>query len=134
MFRKGGNWHLPTAYVAGSVFTLVCMINKHIFAWTWFETLICFMVVACVVGWKMSGSTLATILSSIGTALAGVPQLKDAIADPTAMPFEIYLGFLGVNILSVKGGKDWSIKERFYPICCGVICVAIVVASARKFF
>jgi hypothetical protein len=92
------------------------------------------MVIICLVGWKMSGPWLATILSTTGVVLAGFPQLKDAWKTPREMPLVIYVGYTIVNILSTMGGSSWTVEERLYPATCAVLCAVIVLVSLKKFF
>jgi hypothetical protein len=132
--EEEGNWHLPTAYVLGCTMTILCMLKARLFNWTWFETITSFMVVVCIVGWKISGPRTATILSTAGVVLAGFPQVKDAMLHPEAMPFLVYLGFVIVNVLSTIGGKAWTVKDRLYPLACGGLCLLIALFSAQKFF
>lgn len=135
MYKQKGNWQLPAAYVGGCTFTLICMkLSGQKSEWTSFETLICGIVFLCIVGWYKSGPRLATILSTVGVVIAGFPQLKDAWVAPEQMPFIIYIGYTFVNYLSTKGGKEWSVEERFYPACCTGLCFAIAGLSAQKFF
>lgn len=134
MLLQGGNWTLPAAYVGGCVIIIGCLIRVRSVKWTWFETAITVMVVICLVGWKMSGARMATILSTIGVVLAGFPQLADSYKEPEKQPLLIYVGFVVVNGLSVAGGRAWTIEERFYPASCVVLCLAIVLATARRYF
>ena len=133
MFVQGGNWHLPTAYVAGCTLVVICMIKARTIAWTRFETICSLMVIACLVGWKMSGPWLATILSTTGVALATIPQIKDAYKEPAEMPLLIYIGYTFVNTLSTIGGNAWTVEERLYPATCAVLCTLIVLVSCRRF-
>ena len=134
IFVQGGNWHLPAAYVVGCTFTIICMIRARVLAWTRFETIVSIMVIACLIGWKMSGPWLATVLSTTGLVLATVPQIKDAYKAPHEMPFLIYVGYTFVNVLSTIGGKAWTVEERLYPVSAAICCVVIVMVSGRKFF
>jgi hypothetical protein len=133
IFVQGGNWYLPATFTAGCVLTVVCMLRARTAAWTKFETISTLMVVLCLVGWKMSGPWLATILSTTGMVLAGLPQIKDAYKRPVEMPLSIYLGCIFVSVLSTIGGSAWTVEERLYPAACVLLCGVIALTSCRKF-
>ncbi|MEK7585119.1 MAG: hypothetical protein AAB455_01200 [Patescibacteria group bacterium] len=134
MFFQDGNWYLPAAYVAGCTLIIGCMVRAKNLAWTNFETVVSMMVLVCLIGWATSGPWLATILSTLGVFLAGLAQLKDAWRSPKEMPVLLYFGYFAVNVISMIGGKGWTVEERLYPGACAVLCGAITLASCRKFF
>ncbi len=128
-----GNWFLPAAYVAGCILIVICLVKTKIILWGRFENICCFMVVICLVGWMLSGPRLATILSTTGVVLAGLPQVKDAYKNPEEMPLFIYVGYTIVNTLSAMGGSGWTVEERLYPAACAVLCLVIVGCASRRF-
>lgn len=132
IFLQGGNYQLPSAYVAGCVLIVGCILKTGTFEWTWFETAMSICVCVCLIGWAMSGSYLATILSTIGVVLAGLPQLKDTLKDPDGCPTLLYFGYTIANLLSTIGGKAWVVEERLYPVACLILCLVIALASLRK--
>jgi hypothetical protein len=129
---QGGNYQLPAAYVAGCVLIILCILRTKTFKWTWFETFVSLLVVTCLVGWYYSGPRLATILSTTGVCLAGLPQIKDVWLGPNKKIAITYFGYTIVNGLSVAGGKVWTVEERLYPFCCMVMCIIVTVLSLRK--
>jgi len=133
MFQHG-NWYLPAAYVLGCMVVITALIIVKTYSWTWFETAIAIMVVACIVGWKISGPRMATIMSTTGVVLAGLPQLLDAYRKPATKPMIIYSLFTLANVLSVMGGKAWTVEERLYPSACSILCLMVTMAYGRKLF
>lgn len=134
LIAQHGNWYLPAAYVGGCVLVIASLIYVRTVSWTWFETAISIMVVACIIGWYYSGPRMATILSTTGVVLAGLPQLWDIYKKPKEAPFAIYVGFVMVNLLSTLGGKAWTVEERLYPFACLILCFVVMAFCARKFF
>ncbi len=132
MYVQGGNFQLPTAYVLGCMIIISCILKARTFSWTIFETQVSVMVLLCIIGWFASGPWLATILSTTGVVLAGVPQLKDSWKNPAETPVREYLGFTFANVMSTIGGKAWTVEDRLYPFACTVLCGLIVFASLRK--
>lgn len=115
---QGGNFLLPLAYaVGGLVTTFVILKFGGRARWTRFESLVSFLVLASIFIWLISGNKMATIASTIGMLIAGMPQLIDAWKNPKNMPLLAYLLYFVANCFSVLGGENWSIEERFYPIC-----------------
>ena len=48
--------------------------------------------------------------------------------------WSVFFFVLTVNILGIIQGKEWSVKERFYPAWCSAICLVLVVLTAKKFW
>ena len=133
MFVQDGNFELPTAYVVGGTCIIVCIAKMKTMKWTMYETKVSCMVVACMIGWGLSGPWLATILSSSAMALATIPQLKDCWRQPDQTPTLVYVGYTVANLASTIGGKSWTVEERFYPIVCMIICMLMVTLSLQIF-
>jgi len=132
---QSGNYILPAVYATGSLITAASIfIKTRTVKWTWVETMVVTLVIACFVVWRLSGPRMATIAGTIAVIIAGIPQAIDMWKRPWESSFLAYLGFFVANALSTFGGKDWSIEERFYPGLCAVFCLIIVAVIARKFW
>jgi hypothetical protein len=130
-----GNFLLPVAYTIGSTVTVFVIFKSgDKSSWSWFETLITTLVIICVAVWYTSGSKAATVASAMAMVVASVPQIIDAWKNPLDMPVLVYFSCFIANCLSIAGGKNWSIEERFYPVVVTIICFVIFVISARKFW
>lgn len=135
IFLQHGNYQLPAAYTVGSMIIILCILRSRTIEWTWFESFVTILVVACIIGWKVSGPYMATVMSSTGLFLAGLPQLvNEAWKKPREFPTGLYLGYCAANILSTLGGKNWSVEERLYPVLAFAICALMVLASSRKYY
>lgn len=132
IFVQGGNYQLPLAYVAGCTLIIICILKAKTFEWTWYETTTSALVLICLIGWSISGAYLATILSTTGVVLAGFAQLRDTINLPEKCPTLLYFGYTIANLLSIFGGKNWSVEERLYPASCFVLCLIIALLSLRR--
>ncbi|MEK9131565.1 MAG: hypothetical protein AAB447_01500 [Patescibacteria group bacterium] len=133
MLFKGGNYQLALFYTFfGALITGILLYKKQ-FSWTWLETVISALVVVCLIIWSVSGDRAATVASSTAMAIATIPQLVAAWKKPeTAGSPYIWGGYTVANILSFLGGKSWTIEERFYPMVCIGLCVALTVLTCRK--
>ncbi len=132
---QGGNFLLPMVYTVGSFVTsLFISRSGNKASWTWFETLVASLVLVSMMIWYFSGDKIATIASTLAMLIAGIPQLIDAWKKPQNMPFLVYISYVVANCLSIAGGKNWSIKERFYPVAAGAICFLLTALAARKFW
>jgi len=128
-----GNFLLPAAYTLGGATTVLCiLISTKKTGWTWFESFITLLVIICLIVWASSGAKTATIASSLALVLAGVPQLIESYRKPWDTPVLIYIGYTTANILSVLGGKDWSVEERFYPSSASIYCLVVSIVALRK--
>lgn len=133
LFLQNGNWHLPTAYVGGCTLIIICLLKARVMTWGRFETLMTFIVIACLIGWWQSGPRLATILSTAGMVAATLPQIRDAYRSPFDMPLKIYAGYTVVNMISTMGGAGWTVEDRLYPLTCTILCALVVLAACRKY-
>lgn len=131
---QGGNWYLPGAYVLGCLIVVFSLLKVGIWEWDWVEWAILIMVAFCLVVWVRVGPRWATIVSTTGVVLAGLPQLRDVYLEPEDKPLLEYLGFTLAAVLGTLGGKSWTIEERLYPVACIGICGAVLLACLRRFF
>ena len=128
-----GNFLLPAVYALGNIMVVCCIVKSGIFSWTWFDTFVACMAIACMVVWGISGAKIATIASTTAVLIAGVPFVIACYTNPWDNPFLTYIGFLVTNILGVMGGKDWSVEERLYPVSCAGFGLLALMLVARKF-
>ncbi|HBD24797.1 MAG: hypothetical protein A2566_00130 [Candidatus Zambryskibacteria bacterium RIFOXYD1_FULL_40_13] len=137
IFVAGGNFQLPVAYVFGCTLVVTCILKSGNYNWTRVETRVSILVVVCltawcVIVWGYDNPWLATVLSTTGVVLGGFPQLRDSWRRPEESPWLIYTGYTFVNVLSVVGGKGWTVEERLYPFSCAILCGIIVLVSLRR--
>ena len=133
IYKNDGNFVLVTAYVAGGTVTSCCILRSCKISWTWVETLSTGLVAICLVVWSIYGSMATVIVSSIAVVIATIPQVVSAWKKPEDNPFLIYIGYIIANTLSLIGGKEWSIEERYYPALCTGACLVTTLCIARKF-
>lgn len=133
LYVQGGNYQLPLAYVAGCLLIIGCILKSRTFSWTSFETKVSVLVMLSIVAWKVSGPYMATIFSTTGVVLAGIPQVKDSWQNPRHSPMLLYIGYTIANLLSTIGGKSWSVEERLYSFACFLLTLVIVGATSRKY-
>lgn len=133
IISRGGNFLLPATYTLGSAVTAIIVLRfcgKP--SWTWFETMITVMVVICLGVWYVSGDRIATIASVTALLIASIPQVKDVWKCPAGTPTLPYAIWSLANLVSLWGGKNWSVEERLYPVIAFIICSAIAALSRRR--
>jgi phosphoglycerol transferase MdoB-like AlkP superfamily enzyme len=133
IFLKDGNFVLPAIYTVLSFGIVVAILRTRTFSWSWLETLISFLVLACIVIWAFSGDRAATIASTIAVAVASIPQLVEFWKKPKEAPLWTYVAFTAANGVSILAGKNWSVEERFYPTVCTVATMLFVLIAARRY-
>lgn len=129
---QGGNYWLALSNVIGSTTIFIILIFKKQVSWSWIETLTAFLVVVCLIVWYTTGERAGIIASSLAVVIASIPQMVDTYKKPESTPTSSYLVFTVGNIISLIGGRAWTIEERFYPACSIFLCVIIVAFSLRK--
>lgn len=131
---QGGNFWLATTYTLGSAVATLCILKSKMVKWTWFENFVSLLVIICIIVWISSGSKVATIASTLAMFIAGIPQLIETMRKPHETPILIYFGYFIANSLSILGGKDWTIQERFYSSSAAIYCFILVLFAMRKLF
>jgi hypothetical protein len=134
IFYQHGNYLLTAAFALGSTFAALSIIRSKNFQWTWFETMVASLVVACIIVWAASGAYVATIASTTAVVIAGIPTVVECYKKPWDNSFSTFFGFFVANVLGTIGGKEWSVIERLYPAVCTIYALLIVILIARKFW
>lgn len=127
-----GNSLLLIFYVIGGSIVTVLLLYKKLFKWTWFEWLILVLVTICLVIWKVGGSRTAIVASSLAVFIAGVPQILELWQKPNKEIGYVYTGYMIAALLSLVGGRGWTIEERFYSGICVTLCGIIALTSFRQ--
>ena len=134
IISQRGNSFLVLMYVAGCVITSIFIWRfGEKGKWTWLETTTLAFVFVSLVVWCVSGDKMATIASTVGVVIAGIPQFIDAYRKPRAIPLAIYTGYVVANCLGIAAGADWSVKERLYPAAMTILGLGYVACAARRF-
>ncbi len=132
---KGGSFLLPAVYAVGSVFvSIAILVTFRKFEWTWIETMIAGLVVACLVIYGIFGGIIGTVTATISVGIAGVPQFGEFWGKPEKNSWQVlvvYLGFLASNFLTALGSKEISIQDIYYPLFCTITCAGVVYAIGR---
>ena len=125
-----GNFYLPLGFAIGDVSLVILLLAKGKFRWGFFETVILLMVIACLVGWKLTGPKIATISATLGICVAGIPGLVEMLKHPQRAIGNIWAWYIVANLLGFFGGSAMTIEERFAP---GVfaLCALIMFAASR---
>lgn len=134
IISQHGNFLLPASYSLGCMIIALSIIKSKNISWTWFETFIACLAIACMIVWSISNARIATIASTSAVLIAGIPLLIDCYKNPWDNPFFIYSSFLIANALATAGGKNWSVEERLYPASCTGFTILVVIFLARKFW
>lgn len=129
---QGGNYWLALANVIGSTAIFTILIIRKQVSWSWVETMTALLVVICLVVWYTSGERAGIIASSLAVVIASIPQMVDTYRKPESTPTLSYVVFTIGNVISLIGGRAWTIEERFYPACSIFLCVVIVAFSLRR--
>jgi hypothetical protein len=129
---EGGNYWLALSNAIGSTIITLILVWKRQVAWSRVESMTAFLVFVCLFVWYYSGERAGIVASSLAVVVASIPQMVDTFKKPESTPVLPYLIFTTANIVSLIGGTDWSIEERFYQCCSTLLCVFIVAFSLRK--
>ncbi|MDR6940326.1 hypothetical protein [Mucilaginibacter pocheonensis] len=129
---KEGNYWLSLSNALGAAIVAILLALKKQVSWTWVETTTTILVIICLNVWYFAGATEGIIVSSLAMVIASVPQMRDTYKTPEETPTTVYSMFLAANILSLIGGKEWTIEDRFYSGCAVFLCAVIVIFSLKN--
>jgi hypothetical protein len=127
-----GNFLLPLGFAIGDTFMAVLLLARGRFAWGRFESVILVLVLGCLAGWKLGGSTLATVAATAGICVAGIPGLIELWKNPQRNVGHIWAGYVLANRLSFLGGNAMTIEERFAPGVFAAFSLLMFMASRRQ--
>ena len=131
VIEQHGNFYLPLGFAIGDVSLVILLLAKGKFRWSGFETIILFMVIGCLLGWKFAGPRSATVSATMGICFAGIPGLIEMLKHPQRAIGNIWACYVLANLLSFFGGAAMTVEERFAP---GVfaLCSLVMFAASRK--
>jgi len=129
---KDGNYILPLSFAIGSICITFLLLYKKEMKWTIVETITIVFIFICLFVWWRFGETVAIISSVIAISLSYIPQIKDTIKEPKKTPTKIYLIFTLSEIISIIGGRDWSIQEQLYATSQLIAGLLIIIFSLRN--
>jgi len=132
LFLQHGNYLLPLGYASGGIALMILLLAKGRFAWSRMDGVFLVLVVGCLVGWKLGGSRTATVATTLGICLAGIPGLVELWRNPQRKVGYIWGGYVLANGLSFLGGTSMTLEERFSPAVFAVFSALMVVAGFRK--
>jgi hypothetical protein len=125
-----GNFYLPLGFAIGDTLLVILLLIKGKFRWGFFETVILAMVLGCLVGWKLAGPKIATISSTLGVCVAGIPGFIEMLKHPQRKVGNVWGAYVLANLLAFFGGSTMTIEERFAP---GIfaLCSLVMFAASR---
>jgi len=130
--KSGGNFWLPLGFAIGDVAIAILLMNKGKLKWTWFETGVLALVIACVIAWKLGGDVTATVSSTLAVCVAAIPGFVEMLKNPQPRIGNVWAGYVVANMLSFFGGTAMVIKERFAPAAWALCSFAMFAASRAR--
>ncbi|HWC59936.1 MAG TPA: hypothetical protein VHC44_09610 [Verrucomicrobiae bacterium] len=132
VIEQHGNFYLPLGFAIGDTLLVILLLIKGRFRWGMFETVILVMVLGCMIGWKLAGAKIATISSTLGVCVAGVPGFIAMLKHPQRKIGNVWAGYVLANVLSFFGGSAMTIEERFAPGVFALCALAMFAASRTR--
>jgi hypothetical protein len=128
--EQRGNFYLPLGFAVGDWILVILLFKKGKFRWSLFDTVILTMVLICVIAWKLGGPKIATISSTLGVCVAGIPGLMEMLKHPQRKVGNVWLGYVLATLLGFFGGTAMTIEERFAPAVFA-LCALVMFAASR---
>ena len=127
--KEKGNYMFPLALTIGNLLTTLALLITKQFFWGIVEWMTLILVLVCLYVWIKSSRSFTIIVSTIAISLSGIPQLFLASNQPDNVSIPIWGGFLIASILGLLAGKDWSVKERLYPLARLILYGLVIVIA-----
>ena len=131
LFEQHGNYLVSLGFAIGDAFMAVLLIVRGRFAWGRFETVILLLVLGCLAGWKTGGPVTATVATTLGICVAGIPGLVELWKSPQRKIGYIWAAYVLANGLSFWGGRAMTIEQRFAPGAFAAYSLLMFLASRR---
>ena len=131
LFEQHGNYLVSLGFAIGDAFMAGLLIVRGRLAWGRFETVILALVLGCLAGWKMGGAVTATVATTLGICIAGIPGLVELWKNPQRHIGHIWAAYVLANGLSFWGGRTMTIEERFAPGAFAAYSLLMFLASRR---
>ena len=129
LFQQNGNYLLFVGFVIGGVSMAVALLCQGRNSWGNFETVVALLVLACIVVWKISGPKMATIATTAGVCVAGIPGFVALRKNPDRTLGLIWLGNVLANALAFFGGTAMTVEQRLSPGVFTVFSAAMFLAG-----
>ena len=132
LIAQHGNYLMALGFTIGDAVLASVLLAKGRVTWGKFENVILFLVVVSLVVWGCSGSKMATIVSTLGCLIAGLPGLVGLWRNPERGLGKVWAGYALANALSYLGGTAMTVEERFPAGAFALFAVPMFLASRRK--
>ena len=132
LFEQHGNYLVSLGFAVGDAFMTVLLLVKGRFVWGRFETVILVLVLGCLVGWKLGGPVTATVATTLGICVAGIPGLVELWKNPQRKVGHIWAAYVVANGLAFWGGRTMTIEQRFAPGVFAGFSLLMFLASRRR--
>ncbi len=133
-FKEHGNFILSLTLAFGNFLTALVLLMKGNVSWGNLEWFAAILLVACLFAWRASTLYTTIIVSTIAITIGGIPQLFLAWNEPAKISIEAWSIFCISSFFGVLAGKNWSMKERLYPIARFFFYGLIVFFALKRFF
>ena len=132
LLQQDGNYWVAAGFATGDVMLAAFLLSRGRAAWGRFETGILLAVVVCLTLWYVGGPKVATIASTLGVCIGGLPGLMALWREPDRKLGRIWAGYVLANGISFLGGRAMTIEERFAPGAFTLFSMAMVLASWQR--
>ena len=132
LIQHHGNFSVMLGFAIGDIALAGLLLWQRRVAWGWFETVILLLVIACLAVWRYGGAREATLASTAGVCLAGLPGFVKLWKAPERKLGNIWAGYALANLLSLFGGTAMTVEERFAPGAFAVFSLAMMLAGYRR--
>ncbi|HEY4518000.1 MAG TPA: hypothetical protein VJG48_00055 [Candidatus Paceibacterota bacterium] len=111
-----GSWLLPAGYTAGATLTALVLVRKGVWAWGDVESLCAIGVAVSVLIWRAVGPKWAIVALTVAMTIAGIPEAYHEYVSPQPASWWLWAIVAFSCALTALSTKEWTIKERFFPI------------------
>jgi len=131
LFAQHGNYLVSLGFTIGDAFMAGLLLFKGRFVWGTFEHVILALVIGCLVGWKIGGPATATVATTLGICVAGIPGLAELWKNPQRKVGHLWAAYVVANGVAFWGGRAMTIEERFAPGVFAGYSLLMFLASRR---
>lgn len=132
LLQQHGNYYVMLGFALGDITLAALLLRQGRVAWGIFESVVLALVALCLGVWWGGGAWAATLASTAGVIIAGLPGLVKLWRAPDRKLSRIWAGYALANGLSFCGGTAMTVEERFAPGAFAAFSLAMMLAGLRK--
>lgn len=132
LISQGAPYLIAIVYTIGTFIIALMVLIKKQFSWATSDTVIAVLVLICTAVLILGNAYWATIVGSMASFIAGIPEIMNVIKNPKNGSKITALLFIAVNMLVIMITSDRSFINIIFPLTWCFYWICILALSFNK--